>query len=252
MGTRGEVFSSKANTAKRTYFFNVKENRTGDIFLNVVESKRIGSDTRAFTLARDLRKLLGHRYAIVSIGPAAYNRLYAAMRNVNRILAWGHARTIENLLEKVPSCPLAISDQFGSKEQVSKALMKKGRKIELVQRHRAESDLAVAAASVLARASFLWSLREFQKRFGLPFPKGASEAVKETAVELLRKNPPPVLLETAKCHFKTTDMVLKKLNLDRASIGREGTAISRPKAFFHRGGKPGGKAKPDAAGTAAE
>lgn len=44
MGTRGEVFSSKASTAKRTYFFNVKENRTGDLFLNVVESKKNGED----------------------------------------------------------------------------------------------------------------------------------------------------------------------------------------------------------------
>ncbi len=40
MGTRGEVFSSKATTAKRTYFFNVKENRTGDLMLNIVESKK--------------------------------------------------------------------------------------------------------------------------------------------------------------------------------------------------------------------
>ncbi len=44
MGTRGEVFSSKANTAKRTYFFNVKENRTGDVFLNIVESKKSEED----------------------------------------------------------------------------------------------------------------------------------------------------------------------------------------------------------------
>jgi len=44
MGTRGEIFSSKANTAKRTYFFNVKENRTGDVFLNIVESKKSGED----------------------------------------------------------------------------------------------------------------------------------------------------------------------------------------------------------------
>jgi hypothetical protein len=40
MGTRGEVFSSKASTPKRTYFFNVKETRTGDVFLNIVESKQ--------------------------------------------------------------------------------------------------------------------------------------------------------------------------------------------------------------------
>jgi hypothetical protein len=44
MGTRGEIFSSKANTAKRTYFFNVKENRTGDVFLNIVESKKSGEE----------------------------------------------------------------------------------------------------------------------------------------------------------------------------------------------------------------
>ena len=40
MGQRGELFSSRANTAKRTYFFNVKENRTGDLFLNIVESRK--------------------------------------------------------------------------------------------------------------------------------------------------------------------------------------------------------------------
>jgi hypothetical protein len=44
MGTRGEVFSSKATTPKRTYFFNVKENRTGDLFLTIVESKKSEED----------------------------------------------------------------------------------------------------------------------------------------------------------------------------------------------------------------
>ncbi|MBN2536470.1 MAG: DUF3276 family protein [Spirochaetales bacterium] len=40
MGLRGEIFSEKAVSGKRTYFFNVKENRHGDIFLNIVESKK--------------------------------------------------------------------------------------------------------------------------------------------------------------------------------------------------------------------
>jgi hypothetical protein len=48
MGTRGEIFSSKANTTKRTYFFNVKENRTGDVFLNIVESRKMGEDVDRF------------------------------------------------------------------------------------------------------------------------------------------------------------------------------------------------------------
>jgi hypothetical protein len=45
MGIRGEVFSSKASSGKRTYFFNVKENRHGDLFLNVVESKKQGEES---------------------------------------------------------------------------------------------------------------------------------------------------------------------------------------------------------------
>jgi hypothetical protein len=42
MGIRGEVFSGRMGTGKRTYFFNVKENRNGDLFLNMVESKKHG------------------------------------------------------------------------------------------------------------------------------------------------------------------------------------------------------------------
>ncbi|MDR1215100.1 MAG: DUF3276 family protein [Treponema sp.] len=39
MGIRGEVYSTKVQLPNRTYFFNIKENRLGDLYLNVVESK---------------------------------------------------------------------------------------------------------------------------------------------------------------------------------------------------------------------
>jgi len=39
MGVRGELFSTKVVLQNRTYFFNVKENRLGDLYLNIVESK---------------------------------------------------------------------------------------------------------------------------------------------------------------------------------------------------------------------
>lgn len=48
MGVRGEVFSSRAHTGKRVYFFNVKENRNGDLFLNMVESKKQSEDSHFF------------------------------------------------------------------------------------------------------------------------------------------------------------------------------------------------------------
>jgi len=51
MGLRGEIFSAKVASGKRTYFFNVKENRHGDLFLNIVESKKNGeSDFERFSL----------------------------------------------------------------------------------------------------------------------------------------------------------------------------------------------------------
>ena len=187
--------------------------------MNVRDSKTITTDKAAQDLARKIRARLGDRFAVVSIGPAAYNRLYVTMKSVNRILAWGHARAIENLLEKVPDCPRALSDQFGPEQQIQRALQQKGRKIKLEQRHKAESDIAVAAASILARAGFLTALAALGTKHGVKLPKGASEPVKAAAGELVKKHGGAALLETAKCHFKTTDDVLGPLGKTRKDEG---------------------------------
>ena len=187
--------------------------------LNVRDSKTITSDKAAQDLAKKIRARLGDRFAVVSIGPAAYNRLYATMSSVNRILAWGHARAIENLLEKVPNCPRALSDQFGPEQQIQRALQQKGRKIKLEQRHRAESDIAVAAASILARSGFLTALDKLGEKYGVKLPKGAPDQVKAVAGELVQKKGGAALLETAKCHFKTTDDVLGPLGRSRKDEG---------------------------------
>src|SRR5213075_2074155 len=109
---------------------------------------------------------------------------YAKMGSVNSILAWGHARGIENLMQQKgrmnPPPVRAISDQFASnKATVANALMNLGREIELVQRHKAEADVAVAAASILARNEFVSRLMALEKQFGTKLPKGASGAVDE-------------------------------------------------------------------------
>ncbi len=194
----------------------------------VRDSKTVTSDKKAEDMARDIRKMLGERYAIITIGPRAYNRLYQSMRNVNSILAWGHARAIENLLEKVPDCPRAISDQFGPKRQIEQALMKKGRSIELVQRPKAESDPAVAAASILARAAFIAALRKMGEAHGVTIPKGASDRVREVAAKLIAAKGPDILLDTVKCHFRTTDAVLETTGHARTDLGPEGQAVSKP------------------------
>jgi len=175
--------------------------------LGVKDSKRF-SDNRVRELAEVLKK--GYKHSIVSIGPERYNELYARLRNLNRILAWGHSRAIENILEEIP-CRLAITDQFGDKVYVLNALMKKGKNIELVQKPKAEEDLAVAAASILARAEFLKRLYFLSQELGVDIPKGASPLVEEAGLKLVQMHGVQVLDKVAKKHFKITGRILALL-----------------------------------------
>lgn len=205
--------------------------------IGVKDSKAISSDKQALAIAAKIRGILGpNRYTVVRVGNATYNKLYAKMHSVNRLLSWGHARCIENVLSTVPSCPKAISDQFGNKESVQRALMQKGRSIELVQRHRAEEDIAVAAASILAREGFLLSLQALEKQYGQPFPKGASPQVREAAKKLVESKGPAILVETAKCHFRTLDAVLAECGHSRNELPPDGQVVSQDSTGrdFHR------------------
>jgi ribonuclease HIII len=168
--------------------------------LGVRDSKTV-SDRRATALAAEVAKAVPHTR--VAVGPARYNELYASMGNLNRLLAWAHARAIENLAAKHPAT-VAVTDKFGDDAYVANALMKGGRGLELVQRVRAEDDVAVAAASILARAEFLRRLAGLSDKAGLPLPKGASAGVEEAARELVRRRGKEALAEYAKVHFKTT------------------------------------------------
>jgi ribonuclease HIII len=182
--------------------------------IGVTDSKAIKSDRRIADLAEQTRGLLRGQFALVAIGPQAYNRLYASFGNVNRLLAWGHAQALENLLERVPSCPRAISDQFGRKETVIRALKERGRGIKLEQRTKAESDIAVAAASVLARNEFVRKLGFIGKDVGLSLPKGAGAKVLECAKNIAEEQGEDGLAQVAKLHFRTTRQALGLPPLD--------------------------------------
>src|SRR5713226_10756554 len=121
----------------------------------VQDSKRIGSDARIRALGQTIRKTAGGLIETVLIGPERYNELYEKFGNLNSLLGWGHARVIENLLAKRPDCPRALSDKFADVRVVQNSLLQRGRAIKLEQRTRAESDPAVAAASILAREAFI-------------------------------------------------------------------------------------------------
>lgn len=172
--------------------------------LGVRDSKRI-SDHKVQELAMIIKK--GYPHSVVTIGPARYNELYERLRNLNRLLAWAHARVIEDLLAKVP-CSLVITDQFGDEFYVRQALMKLGQRVELIQRIKAEEDLAVAAASILARAEFLSRLAKLSQEVGIELPKGSSPQAELVGLELVKRFGESILNKVAKKHFKLTARIL--------------------------------------------
>jgi ribonuclease HIII len=158
-------------------------------------------------LAKIIRSTPGAIGDAVTVGPERYNDLYEKFGNLNSLLGWGHARVIENLLARKPDCPRALSDKFADASVIEKALLKHGQKIRLEQRTKAESDLAVAAASILAREAFIDWLERQGNAIGVKLGRGVSTEVKETARKVVEGSGPGALRKVAKLHFRTAHEV---------------------------------------------
>lgn len=200
------------------------------IKLGVKDCKQM-SDKAVLTVGAALRQLLGPTgYAVVKLGPAAYNRLYAKIKNINRMLAWAHGTAIEELLEKRTSCNRVVVDQFAPTEAtILRALKERGKKAKVEQRHKAESDIAVAAASVIARELFMRDIQKMSEELpeGVTVPMGSSDPrVRSLAEEMVRANGPVWLMNHCKAHFQTTDKVLAACGKSRAELPAEGQVVS--------------------------
>lgn len=167
--------------------------------LGIKDSKKL-KDEQMLEMFHEIQR--NSVFSVISITNQKYNELYIQFRNLNKLLAWGHARVIENILEKT-SCEYALSDKFGDESLIKNALMEKGQKIKLEQRVRAESDMAVAAASVLARATFVQRMKDMDGYYGFKFPKGCGANVLKAAKDFTKMYGRNRLYEVCKGHFKT-------------------------------------------------
>ena len=180
-----------------------KKNRQIFEELGIQDSKTL-KDDKMLKMAQVIKK--HSTFSVIAVSNSKYNELYSKFKNLNKLLAWGHARVIENILEKEP-CKFALSDKFGDESLIKNALMKNGRTIELEQRTKAERDLAVAAASVLARATFIEKMKSMENFYGVTFPKGCNNIVKNSAKTFIEKYGKDRLKEVSKAHFKTFNEV---------------------------------------------
>jgi ribonuclease HIII len=179
-----------------------------------IKDSKLLSDKRCRELAAEVRSVCNGKFIEVEILPERYNKLYDQFKkegkNLNHLLAWGHARAIESLLEKNP-CSYAVADQFGNERFILSKLMEKGKKLQLDQTPKAERYIAVAAASILARDRFLWRMEKLSQEYGIPLPKGASDLVIQPALDIIKKRGVDELKKVAKLHHKTTQKILKTI-----------------------------------------
>ena len=181
----------------------------------IMDSKRVTSPARIRALAAIIKATPGCTTAVICIGPERYNSMFASFKNLNRLLAWGHARAIESLAAARPECPRTLSDQFARPEILQRALKEKGLTIQLEQRTKGESDTAVAAASILARERFIDWMDKASASLGIKLPLGASDAVVQAGRALVARDGQEALSKYAKLHFRTTHAVLGTTPPDR-------------------------------------
>jgi ribonuclease HIII len=182
--------------------------------IGVQDSKQL-TDKRVRAMAHQVREVVGKgRYKVTPLNPPRYNQLYrefkAEGKNLNSLLAWGHTRSIEDLLGNGLRPRYAIVDQFADARYIMQRLMTEARQsgLEVFQFPKAEADFAVAAASILAREAFLDWLTRTSAKLGITLPKGASQQVEEAAKQIAGTGGREALSQVAKLHFKTTEKVL--------------------------------------------
>lgn len=178
--------------------------------IGVCDSKSL-NDQAIDRMAPQILKLCPHH--IVKISPQRYNDLYANFKNLNHLLAWAHSAAIEALVQQT-DCRDVIIDQFAAEHVVETALRKKNLAVHLTQRHRAEEDVVVAAASILARYSFLQGLKALSEEYGIDLPKGASTLTVKAAEKFAKTHGKNVLVKVSKLHFKSLDGILGRTDTD--------------------------------------
>jgi ribonuclease HIII len=165
----------------------------------VQDSKKM-ADKKVLDIAKKIKEAVP--YHIISLKPKTYNDLYSKFGNLNHMLAWAHATAIQHLIEKVGPQTVII-DQFAHESLMVRALKQKNLVLDLEQRPRAEEDTVVAAASILARASFVLGIEELGTQAQMELPKGASKKVIEAGRKLHGTQGKEALEQYCKTHFTT-------------------------------------------------
>lgn len=220
----GKIFNSNHIEEPDSYI-GADESGKGDFFGPLVAAaivtdqnlrlkmKKIGvrdckeiSDGEIRFLSEKIKELTPDSFAILSLEPEIYNKLFDKYKNLNIILTKAHASAIEKLKDKSET---VIVDKFGNEKLIAGEFKEKSINIKLIQTYNAERYVGVAAASILARSEFLKWFDKMEAA-GLKFTKGSSIQTERFLKEYLKRNNGADLKKFAKLHFKTLNKVMNK------------------------------------------
>jgi len=164
------------------------------------DSKTI-TDGAILKMAKQIKATKGVVIKVAYTSMVKYNELYLKFdSNLNKLLAWLHGRSLNDaLVEKMPEWGLL--DQFTKQPLVQKYVEEKD--FELRMRTKAEEDPVVAAASIVARATWLQQMKKLDELAGEKLPKGSGVQAKEKARMIFEKCGEDRMGEFCKLHFKT-------------------------------------------------
>ncbi len=166
------------------------------------DSKRL-STTKIEEFAKFIRENLP--YEVVVISPEEYNLLYEVKGNLNIMLRDAHIEVIKRLLNRGMNIEKVIVDKFSKNSGITD-YFKGDVKVEEVV--KGEKNIACAASSILARATFEEWLQEMSVKYDFDFPKGAGEKVRGALKLFLQRFSKGELRKVAKLHFKLTSEVI--------------------------------------------
>ena len=165
---------------------------------------------------QEIRIGCGRYVTSVEATPLRYNTLYAAHyakgQNLNHLLASLHAEVIRKLIKRF-DCRHVLVDRFARPDILESQLGALKSKISLVQIPKAERDIAVAAASLIARDVFLNRLSGLSKRYDIELPKGATQVI-DAGVQFVKQHGSKALRDVAKLHFSTTEHIAARISAE--------------------------------------
>jgi len=175
-----------------------------------VKDSKLLKDKEIVQIAKSIYSRFGYFIEVIILSPEKYNELYEKFRSqkkkLNELLAWMHSRIIVNAYNKT-KFDGALIDQF-AKQKIFYNSLKDLNRIQIKTVIRGENDIAVAAASIIARYHFLESMKNMSEKYRVKFPKGASRGVISFGKNFVESFGEKEINKVSKTHFVTMNKVL--------------------------------------------